>query len=135
MTTSQKATMYQQIEKHGNSLNAIFNTGIDSVKLCKNLRKLEIKAAKLATDYCNGENGVDTENWELKCAPILAAVRKLLFVNGMTNTPLDWCIFINGDARGYSLKISDKYVRENKLNIYTDWGGYGIICPDFTPNN
>ena len=28
------------------------------------------------------------------------------------------------------LKIPDEYVRENKLKIETDWGGYGILCPE-----
>ena len=134
MTTKQKATMYQEIEQHGNNLNKIFNTGIDPVKLCKKLRALEAKASKLATDYCNGENGVNTENWEVKTAPILAAVRKVLFPNGMTGDgQKDWCIFLNGDARGYALKIRSEYVAANSLDIYKDWGGYGILAPDFTP--
>lgn len=125
MTQTQKQTMYQQIEQHGNNLNTIFNTGIEPVKLCKKLRTLELKASKVATDWCNGI--IDTENIEDYTAPILAAVGKILG----TNYPVQF----NGDARGYSLKISDKIVRENNLRIYTDWGGYGIICPDFTPNN
>jgi len=43
-------------------------------------------------------------------------------------------IFLNGDPRGYSLKISSeeaKELRDKGINIYTDWGGYGILCPDF----
>jgi len=40
-------------------------------------------------------------------------------------------VFINGDPRGYALKINDKYVRENQLRIYSDMGGYGIIAPEF----
>ena len=40
-------------------------------------------------------------------------------------------IFVNGDARGYALKIDDDYIRVNNFNIYRDFGGYGIIAPDF----
>jgi len=129
-----KNTMYENITRHGENLNKIFNTGLDPVKLCKRLRTLEIKANKLATDYCNGENGVTTDNWELKTAPIMEQVRKLLYPNGMTgDAAKDWCIFVNGDCRGYALKIRDEYVRANNLDIYKDWGGYGILAPDFTP--
>lgn len=136
MNTKQKAAMYQQIEQHGNNLNAIFNTGLDPVKLCKKLRRLENEAAKLALDYCNGDNGVNTDNWEEKQAPILAKVRKVLYPNGMTgDAQKDWCIFLNGDCRGYALKIRSEYVSANNITIYQDWGGYGIIAPDFTPNN
>lgn len=136
MTQTQKQTMYAEILQHGNNLNKIFNTGIEPIKLCKMLRPLEAKAHKLATDYCNGENGVDTSNWEVKIAPILASLRKLLYPNGMTGEGTkDWCIFINADARGYAIKIRSEYVQNNDLKIYKDWGGYGIICPDFTPNS
>ena len=40
-------------------------------------------------------------------------------------------IFVNGDCRGYALKIDDKYIRENNIKLHCDWGGYGIIAPDF----
>jgi len=136
MKQTQKTAMYEQIEKHGNDLNRIFNTGLDAITLCKKLRSLEMRANQLAEDYCNGENGVTTENWEMKTAPIMAAVRKILYPNGMTGDgQKDWCIFINGDCRGYALKIRDEYVRNNQLDIYKDWGGYGILAPDFTTNN
>ena len=133
--------MYQQIEKHGNNLNAIFNTGIDPVKLCKSLHRLEAQAHKLATDYCNGENGITTENWEDKITPIMDKVYSVLN-NGKYNDDRPHQkkvpIFLNGDCRGYALKINDSYVRALETqgkSIHKDWGGYGIICPDFTPNN
>ena len=124
-----KEKMYKEIAQHGANLNAIFNTGIDDVKLSKKLFSLERKAHKLAVDYCNGENGVNSENWGEKCEPILKEVRKVL--NCTDNFP----IFLNGDARGYALKIDDKYMqmlreRNNKV-LHTDWGGYGILAPDF----
>ena len=43
-------------------------------------------------------------------------------------------IFFNGDPRGYALKLSTqytRYIRSCNINIHQDWGGYGIIAPDF----
>jgi hypothetical protein len=141
MTNTQKTTMYQQIEKHGNDLNRIFNTGLNAITLCKKLRRLEAQAHKLAIDYCNGDNGITSQNWDDKIAPIMNKVYAVLN-NGKYNDDRPHQkrvpIFLNSDARGYALKINDSYVRLlNKAgkDIYKDWGGYGIICPDFTPNS
>ena len=125
MKTSQLAA----IKTHGDNLNAIFNTGIEPITLCKKLRRLENKAHKLATDYCNGENGIDSENWDEKCKPILDAVKKILFAQSY-NVRREQAIFLNGDARGYALKINERFVSENNLTIHKDWGGYGILAPE-----
>ena len=139
MTNAAKTKMYQQIEKHGNDLNAIFNTGLEPVTLCKKLRRLELKANRIATDWCNGV--IDTDNIDTHIEPIMKQVYKILN-NGIYNDDRPHQkkvpVFFNGDARGYSLKINDAYVKTLNTqgkSIYTDWGGYGIICPDFTPNN
>lgn len=141
MTQAQKQTMYAEIEKHGNNLNKIFNTRLDPVKLCKKLRKLELKAAKLAEDYANGENGVTTDNIREKELPIMKEVYKILN-NGIYNDDRPHMkkvpVFFNTDPRGYALKINDAYVKLLEINgksIFKDWGGYGIIAPDFSPNN
>lgn len=133
-----KIVMYQQIEQHGKNLNAIFNTGLDPVVLCKKLHALEAKAHKLAIDYCNGENGVNTDNWEEKCTPIMQQVYKLLN-NGIYNNDRPHQkrvpVYLNGDARGYALKINDAYtkmLREAGKPLHTDFGGYGIICPEYS---
>ena len=116
-----KAMMYANIEKHGQMINALFNTGLEPVALCKKLRRLETKAHKIATDYCNGENGIDSENIDTLTAPIIKAVKNVLG----DNVP----VFFSGDARGYALKLSGEYCQGK--NIYKDWGGYGILAPDF----
>jgi hypothetical protein len=130
MKANKHERMYKQIVQHGNNLNDIFHTGLDPVILCKKMHSLEIKAHKLATDYCNGENGITSENWDDKCAPILKAVKNIL--NVTDNFP----IFVNGDARGYALKIDDEYMRKCQHlagynRLHKDWGGYGIIAPEF----
>lgn len=132
MTKREK--MYKDIKTHGERLNIIFDTGLDPVTLCKKLRRLEVKAHKLAEDYCNGENGVNSDNWDNKCQLILTKVFKVLKINVDKSFFRDkeCAIFLNGDARGYALKIQSEYVSVNKLNIYRDFGGYGILAPDFS---
>ena len=66
--------MKEQIRIHGENLNRIFNISEDPDKLSRRVHRLEVRAHRLATDYCNGTNDVTTENWEEKCAPILKAV-------------------------------------------------------------
>ncbi len=122
---NKKEQMYQEIEKHGENLNRIFKTSKDNIALCKSLRRLEAKAHKLATDYCNGENGVDSDSWEGLKDKILLKINKLL-------KNKDIPIFINGDARGYALKIDDGYIRDNNIRIHRDMGGYGILAPDLS---
>ena len=75
---TKKQVQYEQIRKHGEDLNRIFNTGLEPITLCKKLHRLEVKAHKLSTDYCNGENGVSTDNWDKLCYPILQSVRTIL---------------------------------------------------------
>ena len=125
MKKEQREQMYKNIYNHGNNLNNIFKTDYDNITLCKKLIRLERKAHKLSTDYCNGV--FDCEEWEIKTDKILKKVCKIL------NLKSDFNIFVNGDCRGYALKIFDNYIRKNNIKIYKDWGGYGIIAPDFNP--
>ena len=130
MKLTDKKKMYEQIEKHGENLNKIFNTNYDNITLCKRLRKFENQAHIYSTKYCNGEIGC--EDWEFITNDILLKVYRLLNIN---RSKMKVNIFANGDCRGYALKICDKYIRNNNITIYQDWGGYGILAPDFTPNN
>jgi len=142
---NKKVRMYQQIEEHGANLNAIFNTGIDNIKLCKKLFRLERKAHHAATCLCN-TNTLDLlelnqyTGYDVKQATeeeqdaffdkILTRVDKILhFKEKMIP------VFINHDPRGYALKIKESYVREYKLKIHQDFGGYGILAPEFDGNN
>jgi hypothetical protein len=119
MNKQDKYIMYQRIEKHGDNLKSIFNLDVDSVKLCKQLFRLENKAHKLALDYCNGvfEGNIDKESEK-----IISKVAKLLNTNTFN-------MFFNSDARGYALKFFEDFSKDKP--IHKDWGGYGIIAPDF----
>jgi hypothetical protein len=122
---NKKERMYQQIENHGANLNAIFKTGLDNVKLAKKLHSLEVKANHAATCLLN-TNTLNLIEQEAFFGKILDSVDKILKFREK-NIP----VFINYDARGYTLKINDDYVKAQKLTIYQDWGGYGILAPDF----
>ena len=119
MNKQEKYIMYQRIEKHGDNLKSIFNLDVDSVKLCKQLFRLENKAHRLATDYCNGDFQGDIEKASDK---ILHKVASILNTNTFN-------MFFNGDARGYALKFFEDFSKDK--SIYKDFGGYGIIAPDF----
>jgi hypothetical protein len=95
-------------------------------KLSLKLFKLETIAHKITTDYCNGTNGVNSDNWSDKVEPILNEVQTL-FNNNLKG------LRANGDARGVALKINDieykAYYSNTGLQI--DWGGNGMLSPDF----
>lgn len=75
---------------------------------------------------CGCRRGVQRDNCPncegTGCAVDFAAIR-----NRKPLVP----VFLNGDPRGYSLKIEDNWMRERQnLRLHRDWGGYGIIAPD-----
>lgn len=126
---NRKERMNEQIMAHGENLKRLFNVDMDADKLARKIHSLEVKAHKLAEDYCNGENGVDSENWEDLSGVILNKVDKVLNFKRQ-GIP----VFVNGDARGYALKIDDNFMRgylSKGGRLHTDWGGYGILAPEF----
>tara|TARA_R100000329_G_scaffold82052_1_gene69919 strand:- start:41 stop:424 length:384 start_codon:yes stop_codon:yes gene_type:complete len=123
MKATKKELLYSRITKHGQDLKRVFNLDptTDPVKLCKKLLRLETKAHKLATDFCNGD--VDQIEFDTKGDKILKKVETILKDKKH--------LLLNGDARGYALKIDDNFLRINNLSIFRDWGGFGIVAPDF----
>jgi len=120
MNKAQKKELYENITAHGNNLKNLFklDNSVDSVKLCKSLFKLENQAQKLALDYCNYGN--------LDNSAVESILKKAGVLLNITDTNQ---IFFNSDARGYALKISDNFCKDKE--IFKDWGGYGILAPDF----
>ena len=129
MKATKKELLYSRITKHGQDLKRVFNLDptTDPVKLCKKLLRLENKAHRLATDFCNGV--IDQLEWDKKADQILTKV-ETIFENKANGF-----IFVNGDARGYSLKILEEFTtalrNRSNVNIFRDWGGFGIVAPDF----
>lgn len=135
MKNTKKERMYQEIREHGENLIRVFNlpSDTDPIKLCKKLRTLERKASYLTEEECNNGN-IDNH---VKLCDILTKVKKILFpdyAKMVELTPLYLAVFINGDPRGYALKIKSEYVSKHDVKIYRDLGGYGIISPEFTGN-
>lgn len=144
MTKSQRQTMNERIVKHGTDLNRIFNTGEAPSILCRKVFQLEQKANRAATCLLNTNTlhlmelnqftGYDVkqateEQEEAFFDDILKRLYKILKPTEEQKKML----FINYDARGYTLKIRSEAAQS--LDIYKDMGGFGIIAPDFTPFN
>ena len=119
------AKTQEAIKTHGENLLRIFPdaTEQDPIGLCKKLRRIETVAHRNAESWCNGD--IDGDQYERAKNRCLARVEALLKPG---NVP----VFVNSDPRGNALKIRDDYVRGNRIEIYRDMGGYGIICPDLT---
>lgn len=127
MTANQKSEMYNRIREHGQQLLAIFPnaTERDPVALCKKLRRAEHVAHRLAEaccEYLSTESKEFTRRYE-------AAILRVGRILGPGGPP----VFINLDPRGYALKIESEAARD--LDIRKDWGGYGIIAPDLSPQS
>lgn len=120
-TMTKKEKMYQRIEKHGENLNRIFDTKLENLTLCKKLFRIEHRLHYLAEQYCNGviESEVLEKEW-IKAQKTMAKI-------GVVSE----AIFFNQDPRGCALKLEDNYVKENNIQIEKDWGGYGLLAPDF----
>lgn len=128
MTPKQKAA----IIKHGEQLNAIFHTGLDPLTLCKKLRRIEGTAQKLAEDACNYLS-MGSKEYQTRWGVIQSRLFAVLQVDNPKNR-LQHSIHINMDPRGYALKIDNEYMRAHNIQLYRDWGGFGILAPEFDKN-
>jgi len=117
MTEKQK----KAIEKHGQALNAIFNTKFDAISLCKKLHRIECQAHRMAENYCNGD--IDNDEWGTYTDKTIDRLNTIL---GFRQRHIP--VFINGDPRGYALKIRESY--QPHVQIHKDWGGYIILAPE-----
>ncbi len=131
MTTKQEAA----IRQHGELLLAIFPEAAerDPVTLCKKLRTLEGKAARIALRFCNGPEFDYPDQADRKIDGILDRVHQLLGLSDVPHAP----IFVNRDPRGYALKVHSEWMdaaRGAWCRLPKDWGGYGIIAPEIDKN-
>lgn len=138
---TKKERMNEAIKEHGKKLNAIFNTQFDDVQLSKKLHRLEIKAHRATTNLLNTNTlhlselnrytGYDVkQSIEDEIDTFFDAILRSVY-KALGEKAKD-LVFINFDARGYALKIRDTKMKELKINIYSDFGGYGILAPDFS---
>jgi hypothetical protein len=125
--------IHEQVIDHGQRLCSLFDVKSDPEQLCKALRRIERKAAAYALAQCNGTVNIsfDSPEHDAKIKGYLDAVDKLLNFRAQ-GIP----VFVNLDPRGHALKIDDDYMRTARVwelfGLTSDWGGYGIIAPEFT---
>ena len=120
---TKKERMYEKIKNHGEELKKLFSLdqNIDPVKLCKDLFTIENALYRSFEKECN-ENLSKYDN--IFRSKYLSRLDKVCNKYGINRN----IIFINPDPRGYTLKIKE----QNSKNFYfKDWGGNGIIAPDF----
>lgn len=110
----------------------------DGKKISVALFKLERRASRAATAQCNGEayEGEpyrEDEQWEHFKRAIAHQVCSVFVSDTVPTIP---GFFVNGDPRGYALKIDNENPEGKALidavKLRTDWGGYGILSPEIT---
>ena len=114
---------------HGKMLLDLYPEATEKnpAKLFRLLRVMETRANNFAVDRCNGiPQSMTEEEEDAKVSGILLKVRNLLGKTGPA-------IFFNTDCRGYSLKIDPEEMERFNVtrDFHRDWGGHGIIAPDF----
>ena len=118
-----KKLKQKYIDEHIHNINELFNASLDRGKY-EILLELEELAHNQAEIWCERSYS-DKEREEVE-KYFISTLTDLLSITGHQ------AIFFNGDPRGYALKIKDDFIRDSKVNIYKDWGGYGIFAPDFS---
>lgn len=106
---------------HHAALEKLF-PGAPGLDTWRRLRRIETRANSAACAACNGQPGMDA--WPAERDRARRAVAKL---RPDGKPPRGF--FINGDPRGYALKI-DPDVRKLPAGMHKDWGGYGILAPE-----
>lgn len=118
----------EMILRHGYRLLRLFpkakGQGFGPVELYKRLHRIEIEAFRFYERCCN--EAIEDAKVVRK---ELSITKRLDAILGFKATGIP--VILNGDPRGYALKIDDKYVREHNIEIERDWGGYGILAPEF----
>lgn len=121
----------RQAEWKARHLKALAELGF--VGSYRTLKTLENRAHRNAELYCYSESdgGINSDTYEARQEKITEQVKKLF---GGT---LPRGFFVNGDPRGYALKINSgneagmeyhpEYIPEG---LHKDWGGYGILAPE-----
>ena len=138
---------YALIREHGLGLIKFFGLDpnlVSPVELCKKLRQFENQAHEITTRLCNGfpdstprEAEQIQDHYEKILDHLEFKLRDYLERNQIKKQFKKInAIFINGDPRGYALKLDTetiKYFEELGEDFpHKDWGGFGILAPDLT---
>ena len=125
---TKKQQQAENILQHGFRLLRIFphaaTQGFSAVTLCKRLHRIEAEAHRFAERECNEQLPEGAS--ERKNASILKRLDAILGFRA-AGVP----VFLNGDPRGYALKIDDAWMRAHPdVELHRDWGGYCILAPE-----
>ncbi len=93
-------------------------TEYEAMLIYRKLRRIELKENRRMCQECN--TGGNDEKADDRTRKTIA--RLLPNLQGF---------FINGDCRGYTLKVKEATRNELYPDMYQDWGGYGILAPEF----
>jgi hypothetical protein len=85
------------------------------------LRRLEMKARRMAEAECNGT--LPEGAWEKFVETTTRTIERIF------GGPVPG-FFVNSDPRGYALKIDPSHGKVPE-GMSTDWGGCGILAPEF----
>jgi hypothetical protein len=106
-------------DNHHRALEALATNGKSGKQLWQALNRLEHTAHKRAEDYCNGT--VTVEQWEAFAEKAERAV-------GVIFGKVPAGFHLNGDPRGYALKLDPDHGATIPEGMHKDWGGYGILA-------
>lgn len=122
--TEKRERQLARRQKHLEELQRLGYTG----QTLRPLKLIENEAARAALAACNGEmTDEEYSNIEMRLSNRVAVLFGGKLPHGF---------FINGDPRGYALKLDDEaYSRDPRAADYmpisfTDWGGFGILAPE-----
>jgi len=129
---NKKERRQDQLERHYTTLEKLAeHCGVNKPngkKLSLALLKIEQRAHRVMEAFCNGEcNDSGFENAKNAARENVQA----LFNHNLQG------LKINGDPRGYTLKIDDDVTRElfdAGITMQRDFGGYGLLAPEITGN-
>lgn len=115
-------------KRHHDALKAlaaslgVYAEGLD---LWRKLHRIEVKAHRATTAYCNGEMG--EAGIDLECERATDAVRRVF------GGKLPPGFHINRDPRGHALKLmasDDGCVSATPFALESDWGRNQILAPE-----
>lgn len=108
--------------RHIDILGKIFGWDVQNpFELYEILLKAEREARRQTTKECNEAiSDEESEKWSENF------IRRLTKNLGIDKMPDGF--FINYDPRGYALKMKEGTFPQG---LWTDWGGYGILAPEF----
>lgn len=131
-----KSKSKEQRDKHNAALLALANSinpanQLSGLQLWRKLRRLEVMAHAAATAQCNGETAggqpYRNENaWDTFKDSIAEKVSEIF------GGKLPPAFFVNGDPRGYALKLDSENGTKTatQFALQSDWGRNQILAPD-----